>query len=138
MPDASELAELSRMASEAVGRASEMLRTRDPGDVVMKSDRNPATEVDYAIERATRDFLLAEVPEITFLGEEDGQVGANKSGLYWALDPIDGTVNFIHGIPLCGVSLGLVGGDQPAIGVVGPAVHEYALQRGTGSGRIQG
>lgn len=137
MPDASELAALSQIASEAVDRASKMLRTRDPGDVVMKSDRNPATEVDYAIERATRDFLLAEVPDIPFLGEEDGQVGSSDSGLYWALDPIDGTVNFIHGIPLCGVSLGLVDGNQPALGVVDlPFLNmRYSAVRGGGAYR---
>lgn len=137
MPDASELAELSRIATEAVDRASEILRTRDPGDVVMKSDRNPATEVDYAIEHATREFLLAEAPEIPFLGEEDGQVGSSDSGMYWALDPIDGTVNFIHGIPLCGVSLGLVDGKQPALGVVDlPFLNmRYSAVRGAGAYR---
>jgi myo-inositol-1(or 4)-monophosphatase len=114
-----------------------MLRSRDPGDIVMKSDRNPATEVDYAIESATREFLLAEVPEIAFLGEEDGQVGSIDSDLYWALDPIDGTVNFIHGIPLCGVSLGLVDGKQPALGIVDlPFLNmRYRAVRGAGAYR---
>lgn len=135
MPDASQLADLARIATEAVNIAGEMLRTRDPGDVIMKGDRDPATEVDYAIEHAVRDFLLAEVPDIPFLGEEDGQVGSSESGLVWALDPIDGTVNFIHGIPLCGVSLGLIDGSQPAIGVVDlPFLNmRYRAVRGTGA-----
>lgn len=137
MPDASELAELSRIAHEAVDRASEMLRTRDPGDVTMKSDRNPATEVDYAIEQETREFLRNETPHIPFLGEEDGKYGPKDSDLVWTLDPIDGTVNFIHGLPLCGVSLGLLDEIQPVIGVVDlpflgsrySAIHEAGSYR---------
>jgi myo-inositol-1(or 4)-monophosphatase len=137
VPDASQLAELARIATEAVNIAGEMLRTRDPGDVIMKGDRDPATEVDYAIEHAVRDFLLAEIPDIPFLGEEDGQVGSSESGLVWALDPIDGTVNFIHGIPLCGVSLGLIDGSQPAVGIVDlPFLNmRYRAVRGAGAFR---
>lgn len=138
MPDASQLAELARIATEAVDIAGEMLRTRDPGDVIMKGDRDPATEVDYAIEHAVRDFLLAEVPGIPFLGEEDGQVGSNDSGIFWALDPIDGTVNFIHGIPLCGVSLGLVDGNQSAIGIVDLPFLNMRYQAVRGAGAFKG
>ncbi len=51
----------------------------------MKGDRDPATEVDYAIEQQTRDFLLDAGPGIGFLGEEGGQSGGDNS-LMWALD----------------------------------------------------
>lgn len=109
---------LLSIANEAVERASRLLRERAPGVVTVKSDRNPATEVDYAVERAVRSFLLAEVPEVGFLGEEDGIFGAEGSELMWALDPVDGTVNFMHDMPLFGVSLGLVRGNEPVLGVI--------------------
>ncbi|MGI9003549.1 MAG: inositol monophosphatase family protein [Pseudonocardia sp.] len=114
----STLAHLLPIAVEAVDRASSMIRDRPPGVVTIKGDRDPATEVDYAVEHYVRDFLMDEAPEIGFLGEENGRFGDRMSSFMWALDPIDGTVNFIHGIPLCGVSLGLVHGDSPVLGVI--------------------
>ncbi len=112
------LAELLPIAIEAVDRASRMIRDQPPGVVTTKGDRDPATEVDYAVERAVREFLGDHAPEVGFLGEEDGRFGDQTSGFMWALDPVDGTVNFIHGIPLCGVSLGLVHNENPVLGVI--------------------
>ncbi|GAA4571409.1 inositol monophosphatase family protein [Planotetraspora kaengkrachanensis] len=77
-----------------------------------------ATEVDYAVEDAVRDFLARETPEIGFLGEEEGVTGSGDQGLIWALDPVDGTANFTHGIPLCGISLGLVEHNRSVLGVI--------------------
>ncbi len=121
MPDTGSVPALSNLlpiAVEAVDRASTVLRERAPGQVTIKGDRDPATEVDYAIERDVRAFLLERAPEVGFLGEEDGRFGASDSGFMWALDPVDGTVNFIHGVPLCGVSLGLVHRETPVLGVI--------------------
>lgn len=112
------VAELMPVAVEAVDRACAMLRERSPGRVTIKGDRDPATEVDYAIERNLRKFLLDHAPDVGFLGEEDGRFGDSESGFMWALDPIDGTVNFIQGVPLCGVSLGLVYDERPILGVI--------------------
>jgi myo-inositol-1(or 4)-monophosphatase len=52
------------------------------------------------------DFLHNKTPEVGFLGEEEGGDSAGHE-LIWLLDPIDGTVNFLHGFPLCAVSLSL-------------------------------
>lgn len=111
-------AELLPIAMEAVDRASRMIRERPHGHITMKGDRDPASEVDYAVEREVRAFLLEKAPTVGFLGEEYGRSGEPTSGNYWALDPIDGTMNFIHGIPLCGISLGLVTGNCASIGIV--------------------
>ncbi|MBB5776778.1 inositol monophosphatase family protein [Nonomuraea jabiensis] len=105
------------IAERAVSIASEIIRTKAPGVVTAKGDRDMATEVDYAVEHAVREFLSRETPEIGFLGEEEG-VSRTGDGLMWALDPVDGTANFLHGIPLCGVSLGLVDKDMPTLGVI--------------------
>ncbi len=105
------------IAERAVSIASEIIRTKAPGAVTAKGDRDMATEVDYTVEHAVQEFLARETPEIGFLGEEEGVVHSG-GGLMWALDPVDGTANFLHGIPLCGVSLGLIDKDTPIIGVI--------------------
>lgn len=105
------------IAEQAVTIASDIVRTRLPGVVTAKGDRDMVTEVDYAVEHAVRDFLSRETPEIGFLGEEEGITHAGD-GLIWALDPLDGTANFTHGIPLCGTSLGLIDHDRSVLGVI--------------------
>ncbi|MFG1753531.1 inositol monophosphatase family protein [Streptosporangium sandarakinum] len=109
---------LLEIAEEAVTLAGRIVRTTLPGAVTAKGDRDMATEVDYAVEQAVRDFLGRETPEIGFLGEEEGVTRGADAALTWALDPLDGTANFLHGIPLCGVSLGLIHRDVPVVGVI--------------------
>ncbi|WP_030926125.1 inositol monophosphatase family protein [Streptosporangium amethystogenes] len=106
------------IAEQAVTIAGEIVKTRLPGTITAKGDRDMATEVDYAVEHAVRDFLSRETPEIGFVGEEEGATAAAESGLKWILDPVDRTANFLRGIPLCGVSLGLVDKDMPTLGVI--------------------
>lgn len=105
------------IAEQAVTIASHIISTKLPGIVTAKGDRDMVTEVDYAVEHAVRDFLSRETPEIGFLGEEEGITSAGD-GLMWALDPLDGTANFTHGIPLCGTSLGLIDHDRSILGVI--------------------
>jgi myo-inositol-1(or 4)-monophosphatase len=109
--------ELLSVAEQAAAVARKIIRTKAPGVVTAKGDRDMATEVDYAVEHAVREFLAKETPEIGFLGEEEGISGVT-GGLTWVLDPVDGTANFVHGIPLCGVSLGLLDGDTAVLGVI--------------------
>ncbi|MGV9385669.1 inositol monophosphatase family protein [Nonomuraea sp. NPDC003707] len=122
------------IAERAASIASEIIRTKAPGVVTSKGDRDMATEVDYAVEHAVREFLSRETPEIGFLGEEEG-VSRTGDGLMWALDPVDGTANFLHGIPLCGVSLGLVDKDMPTLGVIDlPFLNlRYSAAEGAGA-----
>ena len=94
------------IARRAAAEAAEVIRTHEPGNLTEKGDRDPASEVDLAVERSVRDFLYNKTPEIGFLGEEEGGNSAGHE-LLWLLDPIDGTVNFLHGFPLCAVSLSL-------------------------------
>ncbi|PSK65988.1 Inositol-1-monophosphatase ImpA [Micromonospora sp. MH33] len=108
--------DLLPVAVEAVRRASETMRRRPPGMLTVKGDRDVASEVDYAIEREVRTFLVTETPEIGFLGEEEGPVGPAE--MQWVLDPIDGTANFVRGLPLCAVSLALVHGSEAVLGVI--------------------
>jgi myo-inositol-1(or 4)-monophosphatase len=105
------------IARRAAAEAAEMIRTHAPGRLTEKGDRDPASEVDLAVERFVRDFFHNKTPEIGFLGEEEG---GNSSGheLLWMVDPIDGTVNFLHGFPLCAVSLSLCDANAVVAAVI--------------------
>jgi myo-inositol-1(or 4)-monophosphatase len=105
------------VACRAVGEAAQLVRTHAPGKLTEKGDRDPASEVDLAVERSVRDFLHNKTPEVGFLGEEEGGQPTGH-GLLWMLDPIDGTVNFLHGLSLCAVSLSLYDANTVVVAVI--------------------
>lgn len=121
-------------AVQATMIASELIRTRQPGALTAKGDRDYASDADYAVERAVRSFLAKATPSIGFLGEEEGTSG-NAGNLLWALDPIDGTVNFAREMPLCAVSLALICETRPVLGVINlPFLgDQYTAMEGRGS-----
>ncbi|MCO5970245.1 inositol monophosphatase family protein [Actinoallomurus soli] len=106
------------VALDAVAIATDLIRSRAPGLLTAKGDRDMATELDYAVERAVRAHLRERTPGVPILGEEEGVTGDAGGELLWALDPIDGTANFVHGLPLCGVSLGLLRRGRAVLGVI--------------------
>lgn len=96
-----------------------MLGTAERGTVRAKGDRDFVTDLDHRIQDALRERLAICTPGFGFIGEESAPADADLDAEYaWALDPIDGTSNFIHGLPLCAVSLALVHRGQPLIGVI--------------------
>ncbi|WP_007023306.1 inositol monophosphatase family protein [Saccharomonospora iraqiensis] len=106
-------------ARDAAAIGARLMTTRHPGTVRAKGDRDYVTELDVRIQHEIRDFLARTTPDIDFLGEEDGGGTIEEStGAVWVLDPIDGTSNFAHGIPLCATSLALVHHGEPVVGVV--------------------
>jgi myo-inositol-1(or 4)-monophosphatase len=106
------------VAFRAVTTASETIRTHPLSTLTEKSDRDLVSDVDLAVERAVRATLEGETPGIGFLGEEEGRTGTPGAEWTWTLDPIDGTSNFAHGIPLCAVSLALLHNGHPVLGVI--------------------
>lgn len=101
--------------------------TADPFDWV--------TDTDRTLERHTRRVLAAEFPGCPVVGEEFGSDhGAVDAPMRWVVDPVDGTANFVAGLPWCAYSLALVDGDGPAVGVVAdPGRGQiYAAARGRG------
>lgn len=106
-------------AMQAVNLATEIIQTHAMGEITAKGDRDMATEVDFAVERQVREFLALNTPSIGFLGEEEGASTRGAAGKVWALDPVDGTANFVHGLPLCAVSLGLIDSGRASLGVIG-------------------
>jgi myo-inositol-1(or 4)-monophosphatase len=103
---------------EAVAMASALMRESSPGVLTPKGDRDIVSEVDLTIERRLREYLHQRTPDIGFLGEEDGPAAWGEGELVWALDPVDGTVNFVRKVPLCAVSLALLDRGRPVLGVI--------------------
>lgn len=103
-------------ANEAVDLATTTFLKAAHLEQTAKGDRDYATETDFEIERALRQHLGDVTPDVGFLGEEDGRTGNENQ--WWCLDPIDGTVNYRHGHPLCGISLAFLDEGVPSVGVI--------------------
>ena len=106
-------------AHAAVDEAVAILRAgrSRPHQRIDKAAKDYLTEVDLASETAIRDALAVSTPEIGFYGEESG--GADlHTGRVWVADPLDGTINYATGSPLCGVMLGLLEDGVPTLGVI--------------------
>jgi len=110
--------QLLPVALAAADTARDLIGTGHPATVTEKSDRDLVSDVDVAVERAVRGYLHQATPGIGFLGEEEGGPDDRGTGWLWALDPIDGTSNFAHGIPLCATSLALLRDGRPVLGVI--------------------
>ena len=85
--------------------------------IELKKDRSPVTEVDQACENMLRDELLKSFPGDGFLGEETGErKGTNRRR--WIVDPLDGTLPYIRGIPTFSVLIALESEGAPVVGVI--------------------
>lgn len=128
-------ADLLRVANAAVDIARGIMFRTDPGLITSKGDRDMASEVDYAIEQAVREHLEIHTPNISFLGEEEGGGNPDDDNLTWVLDPVDGTANFIRGIPMCAISLGLIDGKEGALGIIDLPFMDvrYSALKGNGA-----
>jgi myo-inositol-1(or 4)-monophosphatase len=124
-----ELAAANAAVDEAVaivraGRDQKLTR-------IDKAAKDFLTEVDLASEAAIKQALAKSTPEIGFYGEEGG--GADlQTGRVWVADPLDGTINYATGSPLCGVMLGLLEDGVPVLGVIdlpflGVRIHSGAV-----------
>jgi myo-inositol-1(or 4)-monophosphatase len=95
------------------------------GETILASGVNAGTEskgtgdyvtvTDRAAEEAIAASLRTAHPRIPLVGEERGGVPADR---YWLVDPLDGTANFLHRFPVVGVSIALIQGGRPVVGVV--------------------
>ncbi|MFK4728230.1 histidinol-phosphatase [Agromyces mediolanus] len=102
-------------------------------EVRTKPDRTPVTEADLAVERAIRDRLAAARPDDGIIGEEFGTEGSTSR--QWIIDPIDGTANFLRGVPVWGTLIALAIDGVPVVGVVSaPAMgRRWWAARGAGA-----
>ncbi|WEK14618.1 MAG: histidinol phosphatase [Candidatus Microbacterium phytovorans] len=109
-----DLALALRLADAADAAAMARFDARDL-DVRMKADDTHVTEADLTTEEAIRAILGAERPDDGVLGEEFGSSGANRR--QWIVDPIDGTANYLKGIPMWTTLIALAIDGVPRVGV---------------------
>jgi myo-inositol-1(or 4)-monophosphatase len=127
-------------AAEAAARAAGrvLLDFQARHGVRAKGHNDFVTEADEAAQAAATAVLLAAFPHDRILGEEQ-QVGHADADLFgpptWVVDPLDGTTNFIHGLPIFVVSIGLVAAHLPQVGVIyDPCRAElFSAARGLGA-----
>lgn len=87
-------------------------------NVERKADHSEVTDVDRATESAISDVLRAARPTYSFYGEEHGVVGPSTASSQWVVDPIDGTSNFVRGVPIWATLIALVVDGLAVMGVV--------------------
>ena len=116
--------------------ATEMKRFFNGEFVISNKEgvNNLVTEADHAAEKAIIDVIKAEYPGHFILSEETGEIYMD-SEYKWIIDPIDGTVNFANGIPICCVSIGVEKAGEMVMGAVfNPMMYEfYFAQKGFGA-----
>lgn len=107
------------LAKAAATEAGRFLAARGSKSVVVENHRR---DVKLDVDRAAEELIVKILKEsaLPILTEEAGWVGANTSapGLHWIVDPLDGTMNFLRGIPLSCVSIALWKENEPVLGVV--------------------
>ena len=84
---------------------------------IQKGDGSPVTALDRAVEDRLREMILETYPNHGIIGEERGATSADKE-LVWVIDPIDGTLPFLAGLPVYGTLLALVRGGAPVLGII--------------------
>jgi myo-inositol-1(or 4)-monophosphatase len=123
--------ELARLAGEEITAAFGTIFTvrykTGPRDAV--SLRDPVSEIDRKVEILIRERLAARYPDHGVIGEELAERPACHSDFVWAVDPIDGTTNFVNGFPLFAGSIGVLERGRPIAGAVWCSVS-HALRPG--------
>jgi myo-inositol-1(or 4)-monophosphatase len=127
--------ELARQAGE---RALVAFRQTLKLEFKGKRQDNPVTALDRDTESFLRVELKRAFPEHGLLGEEQDDDIDAQARYIWVIDPIDGTMNFASGLPLFGISIGLLEDGAPVVGAiwvpVGPNLKEGVFHTRTGAG----
>ncbi len=138
--DATTVHELRQLAEDLARRAGmqaldgrRALAGGAVSHVTKSTPTDPVTEFDRAAERLIVEALLTDRPDDSIVGEE-GAGHTGTSGLEWHLDPIDGTVNFVYGIPAWSTSVGVVDADGGVAGAVYVPVTDELFSAGRGQG----
>ena len=138
MSDDESLLELARSTAHEAAVLIRDLRPEGRVDVAATktSPTDAVTDVDTAAEQLIRARLGAVRPDDGFVGEE-GERQSGSSGVDWVIDPIDGTVNFVYGVPAYAVSIGIEVDGVARAGVVVdvPLGIEYSGLLGVGAWR---
>ncbi|MGK4580805.1 inositol monophosphatase family protein [Kitasatospora sp. HPMI-4] len=142
MPNPELLAELLDVAVDAATRAGALLRDGRPADLGVAATKSSpvdvVTEMDLASEKLILELIGRRRPEDGYLGEE-GADHPGTSGVRWVVDPLDGTVNYLYGLPSWGVSVAAELDGRAVVGVVAVPARNELFQAVLGGGaRLDG
>ena len=119
------------VCEEAARSAGKILREM-LGTTSVRHKKNPSdlvTEADIAAQKTIESIVIGAFPDHRFLGEEGDLTPSSKQGsseFCWIVDPLDGTTNFVHGVPLFGTSIALAQGTDVLCGVFyNPMTEEF-------------
>ncbi|OLT48757.1 myo-inositol-1-monophosphatase [Saccharomonospora sp. CUA-673] len=133
------LSQALEVAGRLAGDATDVITAtagRGARPTTKESPFDWVTDTDRTLERHTRRVLGMEFPGIPVVGEEyGGDTGADDAEYRWVVDPVDGTANYVAGIPWCSYSLALVDPDGPVVSVVADPYRGqlYSAARGRGA-----
>ncbi|MFD7627379.1 inositol monophosphatase family protein [Streptomyces sp. NPDC059851] len=130
-------AELLEVALEAAGAAGELLRDGRPADLAVAATKSSpidvVTEMDLAAEKLITRVLERRRPDDGLLGEE-GADRPGTSGVRWIVDPLDGTVNYLYGLPAWSVSVAAEYRGETLVGVVAVPLRRETFRAVLGGG----
>ncbi|KAF8346891.1 hypothetical protein F5887DRAFT_65936 [Amanita rubescens] len=137
--------EVARKAGALILQGSDVITSASVQSGVgeKKNSVDLVTEYDVKVEELIKSEFKSKYPEFGFIGEESYSAGTRPAltdAPTFCVDPIDGTTNFIHGLPFCCVSIGLIYQRRPVLGVVyNPFLeHLYFGVKGGGSYLVRG
>jgi myo-inositol-1(or 4)-monophosphatase len=123
LPDQTVRTELERLAVQVALEAGRLIVDERPDDLGVAKTKSSATDVVTVMDQRAQDLLRARIhearPQDGFFGEEEGGTAA-RSEITWVVDPIDGPVNYLYGIPAYAVSVAAVVGDPRRAGQWAP------------------
>lgn len=129
--------EIRTLAEPIVRRAGDYIRSQfvvfDRSRTEQKGLHDYVSYVDKQSEKILIDGLEKLIPEAGFIAEEN-TIAYNNQHLVWIIDPLDGTTNFIHGVPCFAVSVALVLNNQPKVGFIYEINHNEMFSAVEGSG----
>jgi len=128
---------LKNILQKAASEAGQLMKERfNSGFRIDNKDgvNDLVTEVDHASEKLIMDIIRSEFPDHFILSEEVGEIKMD-SAYKWIIDPIDGTVNYANGIPICCVSIGVEHEGKMVLGAVyNPFIDEFFFaEKGAGA-----
>ena len=134
---------LLEVALEAARAGASVLRDQFRSASLRVSAKGPndlVSSADHAAEGAIAEVVRSHFPDAAFLGEESGRSGRRGDELEWIVDPLDGTNNFLQGLPIFCTSVACCRRGEPVVGVVQEPLTGtvYQASRGGGAWRHSG
>ena len=133
-PLAQRLEAAVRIATEGAALGMDFFRRREELLIESKGPQDMVSQADRGVEMLVRDALLATFPDDAIVGEEFGRSGG-EAEFTWVIDPIDGTANFVSGIPIWCVVLACIHRGEVHLGVIVDPNHDhtYTARKGQGA-----